>query len=297
MTVINQVGNALTSSTGTGAFVGANTPTLITPVIGAATGTSLVTSGAITTTGGQLTSGSASGGVVGAVVLFSNTASNGVLEMYATNSPSNFNALITNAPMGQTTTFTIVDPGSTTANFILNKGTQSIGTGLTLTAPVLGAASATSVAFTSTSGIIGTTTNDSAAAGSVGQYISSTVTAGSPTNITTSATAQDVTSISLTAGDWDVSGNIGFFPANTTVVHNAQGWVSSTSATFVSSELANIVNNGSATLIGQGNPFGFSVPTRRFSLSGTTTIYLSGSSFFGTSTITFYGRIFARRVR
>jgi len=41
MTAINQVGNALTGITGTGTFVGANTPTLITPVIGAATATSI----------------------------------------------------------------------------------------------------------------------------------------------------------------------------------------------------------------------------------------------------------------
>ena len=39
------------STTGTGAFVLANTPTLITPVIGVATGTSLTTTGAITSSG------------------------------------------------------------------------------------------------------------------------------------------------------------------------------------------------------------------------------------------------------
>jgi hypothetical protein len=48
MPVINQVGNSLTGLTGTGTFVGANTPTLITPVLGAATGTSLVLSGKLT---------------------------------------------------------------------------------------------------------------------------------------------------------------------------------------------------------------------------------------------------------
>jgi hypothetical protein len=41
LTAINQVGNSLTGLTGTGAFVGANTPTLITPVLGAATATSI----------------------------------------------------------------------------------------------------------------------------------------------------------------------------------------------------------------------------------------------------------------
>ncbi len=48
MPIINQVGNSLTGLTGTGTFVGANTPTLITPVLGAATGTSVVLSGKLT---------------------------------------------------------------------------------------------------------------------------------------------------------------------------------------------------------------------------------------------------------
>ena len=41
MTTINSVGNGLSGSTGTGTFVGSNTPTLVTPVLGAATATSI----------------------------------------------------------------------------------------------------------------------------------------------------------------------------------------------------------------------------------------------------------------
>lgn len=41
MTTINSVGNGLSGVTGSGNFVGANTPTLITPVLGAATATSI----------------------------------------------------------------------------------------------------------------------------------------------------------------------------------------------------------------------------------------------------------------
>jgi hypothetical protein len=41
MTTINPAGNGLKGTTGTGTFVGANTPTLITPVLGAATATSI----------------------------------------------------------------------------------------------------------------------------------------------------------------------------------------------------------------------------------------------------------------
>jgi hypothetical protein len=41
MTTINPVGNGLSGTTGTGTFVGNNTPTLVTPVLGAATATSI----------------------------------------------------------------------------------------------------------------------------------------------------------------------------------------------------------------------------------------------------------------
>jgi hypothetical protein len=51
----------------------------------------------------------------------------------------------------------------------------------------------------------GTATNDSAAAGDVGEYVSSVIATGSATSFTT-ATAKNITSISPTAGDWDVQG-------------------------------------------------------------------------------------------
>lgn len=41
MTTKNAVGNSLTGSTGSGSFVGATSPTLVTPVLGAATATSI----------------------------------------------------------------------------------------------------------------------------------------------------------------------------------------------------------------------------------------------------------------
>ncbi len=41
MTVINQAGNTLTGASGSGNFTGVNTPTLITPILGVATATSI----------------------------------------------------------------------------------------------------------------------------------------------------------------------------------------------------------------------------------------------------------------
>ncbi len=160
--------------------------------------------------------------------------------------------------------------------------------------PTLGAASATSISFSSTSGIIGTTTNDAAAAGSVGETISATRTSASPTSLTT-ATAIDVQSISLTAGDWEISGNVGWVSAAANVT-TLICWASLTSATLPNQEISNGVDYGATGLTVSGRP-GSSIPKLRVSLSGTTTVYLSTYTAFSVGTLTACGQISARRVR
>lgn len=159
----------------------------------------------------------------------------------------------------------------------------------TLITPVLGAASATSVTFSSTSGLIGSTTNDSAASGSVGQLISSVKASGSAVNIATN-TATDLTLISLTAGDWDVWGNLSFQPAVT--ITQMFGWISATSATLPDSSLYAGFNGG--LLLTNG---AIIAPQLRFSLSTTTTIYISAFVTLSSSTCTMTGGIYARRRR
>jgi hypothetical protein len=53
--------------------------------------------------------------------------------------------------------------------------------------------------------IPGTATNDDAAAGKLGEIISSNIVVGSAVSLTTNTPA-NITSLSLTAGDWDVWG-------------------------------------------------------------------------------------------
>ncbi len=120
MATMNQVGVGLSGSTGTGNFVGANTPTLITPVIGAATGTSLTTSGNIITTAGYYTSGSSSGGFSGELLMYTNTGSKGHLSISASDNSVDAAIDIFNASFGQSTALTIPDPGTASANFILS---------------------------------------------------------------------------------------------------------------------------------------------------------------------------------
>lgn len=140
----------------------------------------------------------------------------------------------------------------------------------------------------------GVVDGSSAAAGDVGEYISSTVLSGAAIAVASSAVA-NITSISLTAGDWDVFGTAAFgYTAGTPSL--TWGWASTTSAT-----IPPIPNNGSMTFANVVGIFGGgvaqSIGTTRFSLTTTTTIYLSGrTDYTGTGGI-IYGYIGARRVR
>jgi len=111
-----------------------------------------------------------------------------------------------------------------------------------------------------------------------------------------SGTAKDISGISLTAGDWDVCGFVSSNVAGSTVLTGYIGWVSTVSATAPSSP-----NNGAYAITQStfGSGGNYSVPTgcRRYSLSGTTTIYLGTLMNFTTSTNAAYGFIRARRMR
>lgn len=145
------------------------------------------------------------------------------------------------------------------------------------------------------SAVNGTTAGGNAASGILGEYISSNVAVGSAIALTT-GTAADVTSISLTAGDWDVCGNVGFSAGASTTIAALSGWIGTTSASTPTAP-----NSGAeATLTGTLTTGGSNilpVGCRRVNVSITTTVYLSASSTFGTSTMAAYGFIAARRAR
>jgi hypothetical protein len=141
-------------------------------------------------------------------------------------------------------------------------------------------------------GLPGVTTNSNAASGKVGEYVSSLVAVGSATSFTT-ATAKNVTSISLTAGDWDVYGNINFTEGSATVTVRTAG-ISATSATLPTD--GSEVENGTLTTVTSGK-MSITLPTKRISIASTTTIYLVGSTTFSAGTSSGYGFIGARRAR
>lgn len=89
----------------------------------------LTVSGLITSTAGNITSGSS--GDAGTFISFPATAANGTLIVAATNAGGAFNTTITNAATGQTAVISIPDGGQTTSNFIISNSatTQTIATG------------------------------------------------------------------------------------------------------------------------------------------------------------------------
>ncbi len=162
----------------------------------------------------------------------------------------------------------------------------------TLITPSLGNATATSLTFSpTTNGIVGTTTNDSASSGRVGEFIQSVILAASSVSLTDSI-ASNITSISLTAGDWDVWGNVSLVGSGNNML-SAGGWTSQTSATIPDTSLYNGASFGSTGL----NSFLCSVPQFRYSVTGSTTIFLTAVSSFPSGSVLVCGGIYARRRR
>lgn len=152
-----------------------------------------------------------------------------------------------------------------------------------------------SVGVASPGQIPGTTTNDNACAGCIGEYIFSSIPNGSVVNIPNN-TATDITSISLTAGDWDVWGNITGFSATGTVMSSQQGWISATSATRPAAPNGGAFIFDSSATPASNNNF-LPVGMMRISIATNTTVYLTTQVAFTVSTYTSGGFIGARRVR
>jgi hypothetical protein len=171
-------------------------------------------------------------------------------------------------------------------------------TSATLVTPTLGAATATSLAFSpTTGGIIGTTAADSATAGDVGEVISSNIPQGSAVSLTSNTNA-NVTSISLTAGDWDVYANIYSNPGSNTLTTSFFGQITTTSATFTFPPTITTPTSGGNNLTGSATEgFFLAVGPARINVSGTTTVYLVATSIFTVSTQAVYGYLISIRRR
>lgn len=184
-----------------------------------------------------------------------------------------------------THTLAIIPGSNLTANRIFTLTTGDAARTLTMTSDVsIGAGQYQGVA-----------TNTDAAAGNIGEFVSSTVASGSAVSLV-SSTAKTVTSVSLTAGDWNCWGTVGFTGGATTNITSMWGGVGSTTNTLPPESDYTVLAYGTGGQVpfANTNPQ-LTVPTVRKLLSSTTTIYLIADAFFTVSTATAYGKIECRR--
>jgi hypothetical protein len=140
--------------------------------------------------------------------------------------------------------------------------------------------------------IIGTNTNDDAIAGNVGEFVNSLVPIGSGIALTT-ATPTDVTSITLSAGDWDVEGCVNLDYTTGTFTIDEAG-LSVTSATMpTDGSEAYLGYKANSTTISGSIP----LTRKRVSLATPANVYLVVKSTFTVGSVIAYGQISARRVR
>jgi hypothetical protein len=169
---------------------------------------------------------------------------------------------------------------------------SNIQTSVALTTPNLGTPSAavlTNATNLPSSAVLGTTTNNNAAAGYIGEFVSSLV--QGVTCGTNSAAASTLTSITLTAGDWDISSLVTNYGAGNAVFAN---FISTTNNANTSTG-----TRGLNLTWGLGNTtFGIgscAIPRYRVSIASTTTYYLL--TYGSGSSDQYDGYISARRMR
>jgi hypothetical protein len=145
--------------------------------------------------------------------------------------------------------------------------------------------------------IAGTNTNDSAAAGMVGELMFQNTVFGSAVALTT-ATFTPIAQITLSAGDWNVWGAICFVGQSTTTSTRIIGAISPINNNWEGGGLpwAMDIPNIPATGFSADNP-NMVMGVRVTQISVPTTLYALAFSNFASGTLSAFGSIYARRVR
>lgn len=139
----------------------------------------------------------------------------------------------------------------------------------------------------------GNNTNTAPPAGFIGEQIRSAVAVGAPVSLTT-GTPANITSITLTAGIWDISAIIQYGAAAGTSVTQSYLSVGTTSATLDGTSGDSLIQFTHNAIVNLQN--GIALPAFRVTLSGSTTYYLVAQTTFTVSTRSAWGRISATRV-
>lgn len=152
----------------------------------------------------------------------------------------------------------------------------------------------------SAANLIGTATNDNAGVGKVGEFVTATLASGSAISLSTTVTS-NIVSISLTAGDWDVSAFMNFNLTGATGTL-FQGGPSLTTGTLpTQSGGAGLGTDALASypvpITGLTGDLVLDSGPIRVSIAATTTVFLTENATFTIGTCTGFGTLRARRVR
>lgn len=268
-------GVAVTANNGTGAVARTTSPVFVTPALGAATATTLNALTISNTGGGVLSIASGTTLTANVGVTFGGTASSLTIQGTGT---------VVNRDSTDTLTNKTFDTAGTGNVFKINGTTISANTG-----------TGSNVLNTSPN-LVGSSTNDAAAAGSIGETISQNVLTASGTALTTSTPA-NVATITLTAGDWDIEAQVYFSGGAATTVTGLRASISTTSNTESTASPNFTGSSFSGTTAFATFDVGFSIARTRVSLSGSQQYWLVANAAFGVSTCKSYGQLRARRVR
>lgn len=185
---------------------------------------------------------------------------------------------------------TIPDPGGA-ASFVMTEGTQTINGSKTFGSAV----DITTITHTGGTAIQGTNTNDSAAAGNIGEVMTGS---GTLSNTGANDVWVDATSLALTAGDWDINFSV-FFGRNTATWSRISIGVTTTSGNsstgIVFGQTAADYEYPSSSTTPEG--FTLIVPGYRISIASTTTYYAKVRANFSAGQPQYAFRIQARRAR
>lgn len=150
--------------------------------------------------------------------------------------------------------------------------------------------------LTVSGGITGSDGTGNAATGIVGEYVSSSV--STPTSVPGATTAWgDMTSISLTAGDWDITGVAYWYNNGSTITAGSLSLGISTTSGNSSTGLVDGDNKVAVPQPSAGIDRAGDIPCWRLRISATTTVYLKTQLTYIVATPQFQCRFSARRIR
>ena len=144
-------------------------------------------------------------------------------------------------------------------------------------------------------GITGTTDGSSAAAGKVGEVITGSLASGSAVSIL-NATVTEITSITLTAGHWLISGVDAALLAAATV-GTFESFLATASGTSSTGKTEQNTQHSRGGLTLSNNTTGGSIPCHYVNITSTTTYYLKMLLSISAGTVTGYGSLSALRIR